>query len=128
MPDKTANETRVLYNETCPVCRYEIGHYRKAATACDLPLRFDDLSHASDWGITAEDAAKRLHVLHQGQILSGIPAFQILWAGLPRWRWVARLTALPLIHPACCAIYDHLMAPLLYRAHLRREAAKNLPQ
>ena len=120
-------ETRVLYNETCPVCRFEIGHYRKAALACDLPLRFDDLTQASAWGITPEAAAKRLHVLHKGQILSGIPAFQILWTKLPRWRWVARFTALPLIHPLTCAFYDHIMAPILYLAHKRREAAKNLP-
>lgn len=120
------DETRVLYNETCPVCRFEIGHYRKAALAENLPLRFDDLTHASAWGVTPEAAAKRLHVLHQGQLLSGIPAFQVLWAQLPRWRWFARLTALPLIHPATCAFYDHLMAPILYRAHKRREAARTL--
>ena len=65
--------------------------------------------------------------LHQGQVLSGIPAFQILWAQLPRWRWVARFTALPLIHPLACAAYDHLLAPMLYRAHKRREAAKLAP-
>ncbi len=120
------DETRVLYNETCPVCRFEIGHYRKVALAEDLPLRFDDLTHANAWGIAPEAAAKRLHVLHQGQILSGIPAFQILWAKLPRWRLAARITALPLIQPLTCAFYDHLMAPILYHAHKRREAAKNL--
>lgn len=122
------DEIRVLYNDTCPVCRFEIGHYRKAALAEDLPLRFDDLTQAAAWGVTPEAAAKRLHVLHQGQLLSGIPAFQILLAQLPRWRLVARITALPLIHPLTCALYDHVMAPILYRAHKRREAANNLPQ
>ena len=122
-----SDETRVLYNETCPVCRFEINHYRKTATTCELPLRFDDLSQAAAWGVTPDAAARRLHVLHQGQVFSGIPAFQILWAQLPRWRWIAKLTALPLIHPLACAFYDHLIAPMLYRAHKRREAAKNLP-
>ena len=122
-----SDETRVLYNDSCPVCRFEIAHYRKTATACALPLRFDGLTQASDWGVTPDAAAKRLHVLHQGQVLSGIPAFQILWAQLPRWRWVARFTALPLIHPLACAVYDRLLAPMLYRAHKRREAAKLAP-
>jgi len=122
-----SDETRVLYNDSCPVCRFEIAHYRKTATACALPLRFDGLTQASDWGVTPDAAAKRLHVLHQGKVLSGIPAFQILWAQLPRWRWVARFTALPLIHPLACAAYDHLLAPMLYRAHKRREAAKLAP-
>lgn len=44
-------ETRVLYNETCPVCRFEIGHYRKAARAEDLPIGFDDLTQTSAWGV-----------------------------------------------------------------------------
>lgn len=122
-----SDETRVLYNDSCPVCRFEIAHYRKTATACALPLRFEGLTQASDWGVTPDAAAKRLHVLHQGQVLSGIPAFQILWAHLPRWRWVARFTALPLIHPLACAVYDRLLAPMLYRAHKRREAAKLPP-
>lgn len=122
------HETRVLYNESCPVCRFEIGQYRKAALAEDVPIRFDDLTQASAWGISPEDAAKRLHVLHNAEILSGIPAFQILWDQLPRWRWLAKLTRLPLVHPLACALYDHVMAPILYRAHKRREAAKRLPQ
>ncbi len=123
-----SEDTRILYNDTCPVCRFEIGHYRKAALAEDVPLRFDDLSHACAWGITSEAAAKRLHVLHQGHILSGIPAFQIIWTKLPRWRWMARVTALPLIQPLVCTLYDHVLAPILYRAHQRREAGKNMPQ
>lgn len=117
-------ETHVLYNETCPVCRFEIGQYRKEALAEGARLRFDDLTHTAAWGITPEDAARRLHVRHQGKILSGIPAFQILWAQLPRCRWLARLTALPLLHPLTCAAYDHMLAPLLYRAHLRRQRAQ----
>lgn len=32
-----SDETRVLYNETCPVCRFEIDHYCKTATTCELP-------------------------------------------------------------------------------------------
>lgn len=119
-----SDETRILYNDTCPVCRFEINSYRKTAVAQNLPLRFDDLTQAAAWGIAPDAAAKRLHVLHNGEILSGIPAFQVIWASLPRWRWFGKLTALPLIHPIACALYDHVMAPLLYRAHKRREAAK----
>ena len=115
-----AQETRVLYNETCPVCSIEIKAYQRLALKTAAPLRFDSLDQAAAFGLSADQAARRLHVLHKGQVVAGIPAFQILWAQLPRWRWLARLTALPLIHPVLCLIYDRVLAPLLYRAHLRR--------
>jgi len=115
------DETRVLYNEDCPVCRFEIGHYRKQALAEGAALRFEDLSNVAAWGLTPDQAARRLHVMHQGRLVSGIPAFQLLWAKLPGWRWLARIMALPGLHQLACAGYDHLLAPLLYRMHLRRQ-------
>lgn len=119
------DDTRVLYNETCPVCRFEINAYRKQALAEGVALRFEDLSHVAAWGLTPQEAARRLHVLHEGKLVSGIPAFQILWAKLPRWRWFARLTALPGLHQLACAFYEYLFAPVLYRAHLRRQRRNN---
>lgn len=117
MPD----DTRVLYNETCPVCRFEIDAYARRAKTDGLPIRFDGLVHAEAWGLTPDQAARRLHVLHRGQLLSGIPAFQALWRQLPHMRWLARLTSLPVIHQIACVTYDRLLAPVIYRAHLRRQ-------
>jgi predicted DCC family thiol-disulfide oxidoreductase YuxK len=111
-------ETKVLYNDTCPVCSFEIDHYRK--TAADLPIRFDRISQAADWGISPDQAARRLHVMQGGKLLSGMAAFRALWSVMPRYRWLARLTALPLIRSVLDAGYDHIAAPMLYRAHLRR--------
>jgi predicted DCC family thiol-disulfide oxidoreductase YuxK len=115
------DDTRVLYNETCPVCRFEIDAYARRAKADSLPIRFDGLAQANAWGLTPDQAARRLHVLHKGQLLSGIPAFQALWQELPHMRWLARITALPLIHPVTCLVYDRILAPVIYRAHLRRQ-------
>ncbi len=116
------DQTRILYNDTCPVCRFEINAYRKQAIAADVPLGFDTLEQAALWGVTPDQAARRLHVLHNGQLLAGIPAFRVVWAALPRWRWLAVLTGLPVIHSVACAVYDHLLAPALYRLHVRRQA------
>ena len=115
------NETRVLYNDTCPVCSFEIDAYRNRAEASDLPIRFDKLDCASGWGLTPDQAASRLHVLHKGQVLSGLPAFRALWGELPHLRWLARLTGRPVINYAATTLYDRLLAPLLYRLHVRRQ-------
>lgn len=120
-----SEETQVIYNADCPVCRFEIDAYRKRAA--DTPLRFHGLEMAARHGLTPDQAARRLHVIVNGQVLSGLPAFQALWRAVPRMGWLARLTALPVVRPLCAALYDHVAAPLLYHAHRRRQAraAKN---
>lgn len=115
------DETRILYNETCPVCRFEIDGYRKRALADGLAIRFDDLTQTAAWGLTPDQAARRLHVIQGGQLLSGMPAFRAIWSAIPRLRWLARLTGLPIARPVTAALYDHVAAPLLYRSHLRRQ-------
>jgi predicted DCC family thiol-disulfide oxidoreductase YuxK len=119
------DETRVLYNETCPVCRFEIDAYRRRAVAQGLPIRFDPLNHAADWGLTPDQAARELHVWQDGRVLSGLQAFRALWAALPGWRWLARVTGWPLVRPLADGLYRGVAAPLLYRAHLRRVRRKS---
>jgi predicted DCC family thiol-disulfide oxidoreductase YuxK len=121
------DETRVLYNETCPVCRFEIDAYAKRVRADGLPVKFEDLSRAADWGLTPDQAARRLHVIHKGALLSGMPAFRALWSAMPRWRFVAWLTGLPILRPACAVAYERVLAPALYRAHLKRQNRQNPP-
>lgn len=115
------DETRILYNDTCPLCRFEIGHYRARADATGAPLAFDPLQHAPNWGMTPDQAARRLHVRQGDRILSGFDAFRAIWSTLPRWRWLARVTGLPVLRPVLAFGYDRMVGPLLYRAHLRRQ-------
>lgn len=118
----TAPETRVLYNRACPVCRAEIRHYEDHAARNGVAIGFDDLNSAdlSAWGVSAEQAARRLHVLHEGRVVAGVPAFLALWSRLPRYRWLARLVALPGIVQLASLVYERVLAPALYRAHLGR--------
>lgn len=113
-------DTRVLYNDTCPVCSFEIDAYRRRAEANGLPIRFDSIADAAKWGLTPDQAARRLHVMHNGTLLSGIPAFRALWGEIPHLQWLARLTGRPFIGAAAITLYDQFLAPLLYWMHLRR--------
>lgn len=120
--------TSVLFNANCPVCNFEIGHYARYCRDRGVPIRFDDLNSAARdrWGIDADTAARRLYVLHQGQLTSGIPAFLVLWAQMPRYRWLARVVSLPGVRQTASALYDLVLAPAIYRWHLhrlRRQAA-----
>ena len=119
---KNKPSTSVLYNASCPVCNFEIRHYAQYAESNGLPIRFDDLNSDARvrWGIDADTAARRLYVLHDGKLTSGIPAFLVLWAQMPRYRWLGRTVGLPGIRQIASAIYDYVLAPVIYRWHLRR--------
>ena len=115
-------KTSVLFNANCPVCNFEIQHYAQYADRTGLPIRFDDLNSDARlrWGLDADTAARRLYVLHDGALTSGIPAFLVLWAQMPRYRWLAGVVGLPGIRQIACAVYDVVLAPAIYRWHLRR--------
>ncbi|TCL08855.1 putative DCC family thiol-disulfide oxidoreductase YuxK [Shimia isoporae] len=118
------SETRVLFNAQCPVCNAEICHYRTYSEKQNLTIRFDDLNSdaLSQWGIDAEDAARRLHVAHEGQLFSGVPAFIVLWNEMPRYQWLAKLVGLPIVRTIAAFVYDRALAPALYKRHKRRMA------
>jgi predicted DCC family thiol-disulfide oxidoreductase YuxK len=114
--------TSVLYNANCPVCNFEISHYARYADENSLPIRFDDLNSEAlvQWGLDADTAARRLYVLHRGTLTSGIPAFLVLWAQMPKYKWLARTVDLPGIRQVASLVYDFVLAPVIYRWHLRR--------
>lgn len=125
--------TSVLYNASCPVCNFEIQHYAKYAGDNNLPIRFDDLNSDSrlQWGIDSDTAARRLYVAHRGALTSGIPAFLVLWAQMPKYRWLGRIVGLPGVKLIASLFYDYALAPLIYRWHLyrlRRNANKPFRQ
>ena len=113
---------RVLFNENCPICNAEICHYRKYAEEKGIELYFDKLGETdlSPYGICKSQGAKRLHVISDGQVIHGLPAFQKLWAEMPRYRFLATVTSFPIAKEISALIYDKILAPLLYRSHLRR--------
>lgn len=90
----------VLYDGACPLCRREIGVYRRldalepGATVC-----YADISNAAvpvPPGTTREHLLARFHVQDRdGVLLSGAQAFLALWRELPGWRWLAFLGRVP---------------------------------
>jgi predicted DCC family thiol-disulfide oxidoreductase YuxK len=119
-------ELTVIYNAECPICAREIASYRRYADARGLPLRFAGLQDgaAAEIGITTDAAARRLHVVRNGELLAGLPAFVALWEEMPRFRWLARLVSLPLVRPVAHGIYEGVLAPALHAMHRRRVARR----
>ena len=117
-------QTEIIYNGSCPICSREIAVYERYAAQRALPLEFTPIDKAdlAGLGLTPDAAARRLHILHEGRLVSGVEAFILVWEAMPRFRWLARLLRLPLLRPVAELIYDRLLAPLLYAMHCRRES------
>lgn len=113
----------VIYNDTCPICAREVAAYKRYTRANDLDIDYIGLEPEAlaEHGLTKAQAARRFHVLHGGQLVSGVPAFALLWERMPHMRWLARLVRLPVIKPLAALIYDYAAAPLLFAMHRRRE-------
>jgi predicted DCC family thiol-disulfide oxidoreductase YuxK len=119
-------DTTVIYNGDCPVCSREIAVYRKRAEG---PVRFVDLN-ACDlgrFGLTPDAAARRLHVVEDGRLLAGVDAFRALWRATPGFRWLGTLVGLPGVRQVADLVYERMLAPVLYRRHLRRIAGAQRP-
>lgn len=111
----------VLYNGSCPVCSREIALYQRHAAEAEAPVDWTDItSDALPEGLDTEAAAQRLHVVAGGQLIAGVPAFIVMWSTIPRWRWLARVVALPGVRQIATLIYDRILAPALYARHRRR--------
>ena len=90
-------QSTVFFDGSCPLCRAEIGSYRRQDQAGSLC--FVDVSEAGaaiPEGIIQQRALERFHVRSgDGRVLSGAAAFVEVWTRLPKWRWAARAASLP---------------------------------
>lgn len=118
-----SEETVVIYNQDCPICSREIELYRERNSAGEVPVRFEpiDAEDAKLAGLSAHEAARRLHVTSDGQLYSGVDAFVVLWRITPGFRWLAKFVSLPVIRPLAGALYEGILAPALFWMHVRRE-------
>ena len=91
------SRSTVYFDGSCPLCRAEIGYYRRkdhSGALCFVDVSSSDALVPD--GLTQRQAMERFHVrAGNGQLLSGAAAFVEVWARLPRWRWAARASALP---------------------------------
>jgi predicted DCC family thiol-disulfide oxidoreductase YuxK len=119
----------VYYNGACPVCGPEIKRFRRAARQSAATFAWHDLAATPEAlqsrGVSATAARRRLHAIDsQGRLHVGIDAFALIWQQLPRYRWLAPLVRLPVVHGVAVALYDHVLAPglaLVNERALRRK-------
>jgi uncharacterized protein (TIGR01777 family) len=111
-----AELTEIYYNGECPVCNAEMSHYARLCADSQKTLRFIDSMQRPDalaqCGLRTDHLERRVYLKDsRGRIVSGLPALIELWSRLPQYRWLAKLTSVPVLKPMSAGLYDHLIAP-----------------
>ena len=102
------NNGKVLFNEKCAICNFEIQHYKKRSL-----LEFSDCSQMDDKYL------KKLHVIFtDGKELAGIDAFIYVWNRTDGYGWLGKIVALPLIKQVAIILYSILAFALYWRFKL----------
>lgn len=118
----------IYYDGSCPLCRAEIGHYRRqdgSDALCFVDVSDPAAPLADDLG--RESAMARFHVrTAQGDLISGAAAFARIWQVLPAWRWAARLARVPGVTPILELAYRAFLPvrPAVSRMAARMEARR----
>ena len=98
-------KSKVLFNEKCAICNFEIKHYKKRSE-----LQFQDCSAMEDKYL------KRLHVvLEDGTELSGVDAFIYVWDRTKGYNWLGNIIRLPVIYHLSKIAYFFLAYILFWR-------------
>jgi len=95
---KANNLVTVYFDGSCPLCRREIGFYKKCSGAENIA--WHDVSQTSDGQVASDlsclQAMARFHVRDaHGHLKSGAAGFVELWLNLPGWRWLGKVFAHP---------------------------------
>jgi predicted DCC family thiol-disulfide oxidoreductase YuxK len=128
-----AELTEMYYNGECPVCSAEMNHYASLCAESQMNLRFIDAMQSPDalarCGLRTDHLERRVYLKDsKGRIVSGLPALIELWRRMPRYRWLATLTSLPIVRAIFVGLYDNVIAPSLAAWARARRELRSSPQ
>ena len=83
---------KVFFNNSCNICKMEIDHYKKNS---DENLEWVDITNNQEAiNLTSKSQAellRRLHVIENGEVISGAKAFVIIWSKIPKYKFLAKI-------------------------------------
>ena len=102
---KNESEGKVLFNEECSICNFEIKHYKKRSQ-----LEYENCSQKGDKYL------KALYVeFPDGTEIKGVDAFIYVCSNTKGYGWLARLVSLPIIFTLAKILYAFLACILYWR-------------
>ena len=86
-------------------------HYNNLINSSNYNLKYivdiNDVSLSTEMsGKSHRELLRRLHVIEDGNIYSGVKAFIVMWDKIPKYRWASKLITLPAIYHISVIIYE----------------------
>ena len=106
---------KVFYNNSCSICRFEINHYKKITKNIDWIDISNEKSSLTQTKLDSETLLRRLHVIKQGKLYSGVDAFIQLWLEIPRYKILANLIKKQIIYHISWVLYEILALFLFFK-------------
>ena len=119
--------TKIYFNNSCSICRFEINHYKKLNNVIDWVDVTQNKVAEKETSKEPSQLIRRLHAKHDGKILEGIDAFLLIWSQLPMYKWLYNFIKLPLIYHMSHILYE-VLAFALYlknRNQISNERSRN---
>ena len=106
---------KVLFNDSCSICSREINHYKSLDNNI-VWLDINDLEEATKLsGKNHKELLRRLHVIKDNKVFSGVSAFIIMWKNIPKYRWIGYIIAFPIIFHISVIFYEIIALFLFYK-------------
>ena len=106
---------KVLFNDSCSICYKEINHYKSIDNDMNW-IDINDLEISTTLsGKSHKDLLRRLHVVKDNEVHSGVEAFVIMWRNIPKYKWIGNLVALPGVYQVSVIFYEVIALLLFYK-------------
>ena len=83
---------KVYFNNSCKICKAEIDLYKKEKIQ---EIDWVDITNNQDAEVMTSKSKKellrRLHVIHEGELVGGAKAFIIVWSKIPKYHFLSKI-------------------------------------
>jgi len=107
--------TKVYFNNSCSICRFEINHYKKLENNLEWIDISTEKKSKKDTAKNAKELLRRLHTVKNNKVYSGVDAFIEMWSEIPRYSFLAKIIRKPLIYQVSWFLYEVFALILFYK-------------
>ena len=98
---------KVFFNNSCNICRLEINHYKKIS---DSNLEWVDITNNEEaiklTSKSQKELLRRIHVIDNGNVISGAKAFVIIWSKIPKYKFLSKLFSIKIFFVLFHYLYE----------------------
>jgi len=107
--------SKVYFNNSCSICRFEISHYKKLESNLEWIDISTEKKSKKDTAKDAKELLRRLHIVKNNKVYSGVDAFIEMWSEIPRYSFLAKIIRKPLIYQVSWFLYEVFALILFYK-------------